>query len=46
MLLVSHLKKKMNYKEMKVKGSELNDRGRWVDPVRLQESREGFAKAA
>jgi hypothetical protein len=32
--------------EMKAKGWELNDRGRWVDPVRLQASREAFARAA
>jgi len=32
--------------EMKAKGWELNDRGRWLDPVRLQASREAFAKAA
>ena len=32
--------------EMKAKGWELNDRGRWLDPVRVQASREGFAKAA
>ena len=32
--------------EMNAKGWELNDRGRWLDPVRLQASREAFAKAA
>jgi hypothetical protein len=32
--------------EMKAKGWELNDRGRWLDPVRLRASREAFAKAA
>jgi hypothetical protein len=32
--------------EMTARGWELNDRGRWVDPVRLQASREGFLKAA
>ena len=31
---------------MTAKGWELNDRGRWLDPVRLQASREAFAKAA
>jgi hypothetical protein len=32
--------------EMEAKGWELNDRGRWVDPVRLHVSREAFARAA
>jgi hypothetical protein len=32
--------------EMTAKGWELSDRGRWVDPVRLQASREAFARAA
>jgi hypothetical protein len=32
--------------EMKAKGWELNDRGRWLDPVRVQAARESFAKAA
>ena len=32
--------------EMTATGWKLNDRGRWVDPVRLQASREAFAKAA
>jgi len=32
--------------EMTAKGWELDERGRWVDPVRLQASREGFLKAA
>jgi hypothetical protein len=32
--------------EMTAKGWELNDRGRWLDPVRVQASREAFAKAA
>jgi hypothetical protein len=32
--------------EMEAKGWELNDRGRWVDPVRLHASREAFARAA
>jgi len=32
--------------EMTAKGWELNDRGRWLDPVRLQASREAFARAA
>ena len=32
--------------EMTAKGWELNDRGRWVDPVRLQATREAFAQAA
>jgi len=32
--------------EMKAKGCELNERGRWADPVRLQVIREGFLKAA
>ena len=36
----------MDAEEMEAKGWELNDRGRWLDPVRLQASREAFAKAA
>ena len=32
--------------EMEAKGWELNDRGRWIDPVRVQAARESFAKAA
>jgi hypothetical protein len=36
----------LDEEEMGAKGWELNDRGRWVDPVRLQASREAFAKAA
>ena len=32
--------------EMTARGWALNDRGRWLDPVRLQASREAFAKAA
>jgi hypothetical protein len=36
----------LDVEEMEAKGWELNDRGRWVDPVRLQASREAFAKAA
>jgi hypothetical protein len=32
--------------EMQAKGWELNDRGRWLDPVKLQATREAFAKAA
>jgi hypothetical protein len=31
---------------MKAKGWALNDRGRWIDPVRVQAAREAFAKAA
>jgi hypothetical protein len=36
----------LDTEEMEAKGWELNDRGRWADPVRLQASREAFAKAA
>jgi hypothetical protein len=36
----------LDSQEMEAKGWELNDRGRWIDPLRLQASREGFAKAA
>jgi hypothetical protein len=36
----------MDEEEMEAKGWELNDRGRWIDPVRLQASREAFAGAA
>jgi hypothetical protein len=32
--------------QMEAKGWGLDDRGRWLDPVRLQASREAFAKAA
>jgi hypothetical protein len=32
--------------EMQAKGWELNSRGRWIDPVRVQAARESFAKAA
>jgi hypothetical protein len=32
--------------EMEAKGWELDHRGHWVDPVRLEASREAFAKAA
>lgn len=32
--------------EMTVTGWELNDRGRWIDPVRVQAARGSFAKAA
>jgi hypothetical protein len=32
--------------EMRAKGWELNDRGRWIDPIRVQAARESFAKAA
>jgi hypothetical protein len=32
--------------EMKEKGWEQDDRGRWIDPVRVQASREAFLKAA
>jgi hypothetical protein len=31
---------------MKEKGWEQDDRGRWIDPVRVQASREAFLKAA
>jgi hypothetical protein len=36
----------LDSQEMEAKGWELNERGRWVDPVRLQASRAAFAKAA
>jgi hypothetical protein len=36
----------LDEEEMEAKGWELNERGRWVDPLRLQASREAFAKAA
>ena len=36
----------LDEEEMEANGWELNERGRWVDPVRLQASREAFAKAA
>jgi hypothetical protein len=36
----------LDEEEMEAKGWELDHRGRWVDPVRLQASREAFAKAA
>ena len=36
----------MDAEEMEAKGWELNDRGRWTDPVRVQASREAFARAA
>jgi hypothetical protein len=36
----------LDEEEMEAKGWELDHRGRWVDPVRLQASREAFAQAA
>ena len=36
----------LDCEEMKAKGWALNDRGRWIDPVRVQAAREAFAKAA
>jgi hypothetical protein len=36
----------LDTEEMEAKGWELNDRGRWSDPVRVQASREAFVKAA
>ena len=32
--------------EMTAKGWELNERGRWLDPVKLQPTWEAFSKAA
>lgn len=32
--------------EMRGKGWAQDDRGRWIDPVRVQAARESFAKAA
>jgi hypothetical protein len=32
--------------EMRGKGWAQDDRGRWIDPVRIQAARESFAKAA
>ena len=36
----------MDEEGMTANGWELNDRGRWTDPVRVQASREAFARAA
>jgi hypothetical protein len=36
----------LDAEEMRAKGWELNDRGRWLDPVKLQATREAFAQAA
>jgi len=36
----------LDAEEMEAKGWELNDRGRWIDPVRVLAAREAFARAA
>jgi hypothetical protein len=36
----------LDSEEMQAKGWAEDDRGRWTDPVRVQASREAFAKAA
>jgi hypothetical protein len=36
----------LDVEEMQAKGWEQDERGRWVDPVRVQATREAFAKAA
>jgi hypothetical protein len=36
----------LDEEEMTVKGWTQDDRGRWTDPVRVQASREAFARAA
>jgi hypothetical protein len=36
----------LDEEEMEAKGWTQDDRGRWLDPVRLQASRQGFLKAA
>jgi hypothetical protein len=36
----------LDEQEMEAKGWTQDDRGRWLDPVRVQASREAFARAA
>jgi hypothetical protein len=36
----------LGVEEMEAKGWKLNERGRWIDPVRVQAARESFARAA
>ena len=36
----------LSLEEMEGKGWELDARGRWVDPVKVEQARRAFAKAA